>query len=340
MSQEDIASVTAYHWLHPEDPDEIRVCIIGAGKMARLHIGTLKGMAGVSIEGISSRSSASGQKLAAEFGIKKAYTDWEQMLRELKPDAVIVAVTHSVVFELYKKLLTYGIPCLLEKPAGYSVEQTTELVRLAEAHSCFNMVAVNRRFFNTVQQALLEVLHQGPLRGIVVETNDPIANYRSRLEFDKWVYDEWIYGNSIHAIDLFRMAAGEVKEVHAIGKSIMEPYGDHFSALIEFEDGTMGTFVAHYNSGGGFGIKLYGEGVSATLIPLEKGMLNYSTGRAIQLEGDALDQEYRAGLFAQNALFLRTAMAGTKLPFPASDLKDHLKTIRLIDMIRKKAVGV
>lgn len=322
-----------------EDLDEIKVCIIGAGKMSRLHIATLKGMSGVSIEGISSQSGTSGQKLAQEFGIKKSYTDWEQMLQEIRPDAVIVAVSHNVAFNLYKKLLTYGIPCLLEKPAGYSPEQTEELAKLAETHSCFNMIAVNRRFFGTIQQAMMEVLHQGPLQGMVVETNEPIANYRSRLDYDKWVYDEWLYANSIHSIDLFRMIGGEVKAVHAVGKSEMEPHGDHFSALIEFESGVVGTFVAHFNSGGGFGIKLYGHGVSATLIPLEQGLLKYATGRAIALDGDPIDEEYRAGLFAQNALFLRCALRKSKLPFPASDLNDHLKTMRLIDIIRKKAMG-
>jgi predicted dehydrogenase len=326
-------------WRVPPEVGELRVAMLGAGKMARLHLEALKEMPGVRLEAICSRSGTSGERLAHEFGVPRAYREVDRLLEETRPDAVFVAVSHAVTVEVASLVLRAGVPCLLEKPAGSTSEQTGGLAELAAAHRCLNLVGLNRRYYSTIQQALLAVLQQGPVRGVLVEAHEPILEYRSRREFDGGLYDRWMVANTIHAIDLLRLVGGEVSEVRALGRCVNEPHGDQFSAAVGFEGGEIGTFVAHWNSARGFGLKIYGDGVTAELWPLEQGFLRYDTGRRLKLRPDRADLRCKPGIYAQDADFLQSVCDRRPAPFPASDLRDNVRTMRLIEAISGAAPG-
>jgi predicted dehydrogenase len=254
MKLNPIVSCDGKHWQVPSDLGELRIAMIGAGKMARLHLQTLTSMPGVRLVGICNRTSRAGEQLAAEFGIKRTYNDAEVMLKEAAPDAVFIAVSHAATFDVTASVLRSGIPCMIEKPAGYSQQETAYLARLADTYGCLNMVGLNRRFYSTVNQALLAVLHQGSVRGVLVEAHEPILEYRSRRDFEDFVYDNWLIANTIHAIDLLRMLGGDILRIQGFGRRINEPLGDSFSISVEFAGGALGTFISHWNSARGFGL--------------------------------------------------------------------------------------
>jgi predicted dehydrogenase len=256
------------------------------------------------------------------------------MLEEAKPDAVIIAVGHASTAEVASLVLAAGIPCLIEKPAGYSSAETQQLAELASENNCLNVVGLNRRYYSTIQQALLEVIHQGPVTGILVEAHEPIADYRSRQTFEPWLYDNWIVANTIHAIDLLRMIGGELSEVSGFRQRLAEPRGDNFSISMRFESGTVGSFVSHWNSARGFGLKIFGVGVTAELFPLEEGFISFDTGRRIKLTPTWSDLTFKPGIYAQDTAFLQAVCDRRNAPaYPASDLSDHLKTMRLLEQI-------
>ena len=61
--------------------DKIRVGIIGAGGIVgSVHIPGLRKMPGVEIVAVANRSLESSRRAADEFGIPRAYADWEQLL--------------------------------------------------------------------------------------------------------------------------------------------------------------------------------------------------------------------------------------------------------------------
>ena len=329
-----IVSCETRGWSVPPEMSEFRVAIVGAGKMARLHLATLVAMPGVRLVGICNRTSDAGEGLAREFGIDRAYRDLDQMLRECRADAVFVAVSHAASYEVTSTVLDARIPCLVEKPAGYSSDEASRLASLADEMGCLNIVGVNRRYFSTINQALLAVGQHGPVRGVLVEAHEPILEYRSRRQFDSWVYDKWMVANTVHAIDLLRMIGGDVADVKSFGRRINEPGGDSFTAAIQFESGALGTFVAHSNSVRGVSLKIYGEGITAELSPLESGFVIYDTGSRVKLRPDWSDTRFKAGLYAQNSAFLQAVIDRVAVSYPASDLRDHVKTLQLIEQIQ------
>lgn len=272
--------------------------------------------------------------MAAEYGIDHWFPDAEQMLEGTNPNAVIVAVAHSSTTEIASLVLAAGVACLIEKPAGYSSNETQQLAELARKNSCLNIVGQNRRYYSVLQQALLEVMHQGPITGVLVEAHEPIADYRGRGNFEPWLYDNWIIANTIHAIDLLRLIGGDCSEVEGYRQMETEPRGDHFSSSLRFENGMLGSFVSHWNSARGFGLKIFGHGVTAELFPLEQGFISFDTGRRIKLTPAWSDLVYKPGLYIQDTTFLQALCDHRITPvFPASDLDDHLKTMRLAERI-------
>lgn len=322
-------------WQVPPEVGELRVGMLGAGKMAHRHLRMLRDIPGVKLVGICSRG-GSAERLASEFGIGAAHHDARAMLEATCPDAVFVAVSHDATVAVSTLVLEHGIPCMLEKPAGYSVEETAGLAVLADASGTVNVVGVNRRFYGVIMEALLRVMEFGPVRGVLVEGHEPMLAYRSRRKFDAWLYDHWLLANTIHAIDLLRLVGGNVASVHAIVRN--DETSNHcFAAAMTFDTAAVGSFISIWNSGGGFGLKIYGHGVVAALSPLEEGFVQYETGRRIKLRPDWRDAVYKPGLYAQNVAFLQAVCDGVPASFPASDLRDHLETVKLVTRIGQYA---
>ena len=334
MRDLDMARGRDAPWRLPPEVAQLRVAVVGAGKMARLHLDVLRSVSGVSVVGLCNRTRATGEKLAGEYGVERWFPSAGQMLEEANPDAVIVAVAHASTAEMASLVLAASIPCLIEKPAGYSSDETHQLAELAGENNCLNVVGLNRRYYSTIQQALLEVVHHGPITGILVEAHEAIADYRSRQTFEPWLYDNWIVANTIHAIDLLRMIGGEPSEVSGFRQRLAEARGDNFSTSMRFESGMVGSFVSHWNSARGFGLKIFGHGVTAELFPLEEGFISYDTGRRIKLTPTWSDLAFKPGIYAQDTAFLQALCDRRDAPaYPASDLKDHLKTMRLLEQI-------
>src|SRR5687767_6225652 len=72
-------------------PERIRVGIVGAGGIVgSTHIPGLRRMPGVEIVAVANRSLESSRQAADEFGIPRAYADWQQLLAADGIDAVLI----------------------------------------------------------------------------------------------------------------------------------------------------------------------------------------------------------------------------------------------------------
>lgn len=85
----------------PRTSGTIRVGIIGAGGIVgSTHIPGLRRMPGVEIVAVANRSLESSRRAAQEFGIPRAYADWEQLLAADDIDAVLIGTwpyTHKTM---------------------------------------------------------------------------------------------------------------------------------------------------------------------------------------------------------------------------------------------------
>lgn len=335
MSSPDLKPLSATApkpWRLPPDYDELRLGILGAGKMAAAHARAFGRIPGVRVVAVCSRSGRSAEIFAKQFGITKSCANFDAMLDE-HLDAVVVAVSHDATMGITEQVLSRGLPCLIEKPAGYSSEETRRLAKLAMDKNLLNLVGVNRRFICVIHDALTAVLARGPLLGFLIEAHEPIDRRRAEQRLPTSVYDHWFVANTIHAVDLIRMVGGEVQDLQGFCTSRYETKGDSFSYSLRMSNGILGSFVSHWNSPGAFSLKLFGDGISAILSPLERGMLRFDTGREIPLSPAWCDVELKPGLYLQAACFLDAVCQGRRPAFPASDLDDNVRTMELVERL-------
>jgi predicted dehydrogenase len=312
----------------------VRIAVAGAGNYSHHHLKVLASLTNVTLVGISNRGRSDIESVARQYGVNAAFTNYEQMLDSTRPDGVFVVVSHFETARVATSCLERGIPCLIEKPAGFASAETASLAKLAADHQCLNIVGVNRRYWSILHNALTLILQHGPLFGILIDAPEAIRWRRSQSAHDPRLYDLWIVANTIHAIDLFRCLGGEVTEVQSLKTSWTEASGDSFTAVLRLSRDCLGTFISHYNSGGEWSVTLYGDRLKAVIwLGSMKGHVYFDRGRTIPVPVDAVDLNYRAGLYAQDRAFIHALASGEKLTYPASDLEDATKTMRLIEQI-------
>lgn len=312
----------------------VRIAVAGAGNYAHHHLKVLASLTDVALVGISNRGGSDLTSVARQYGVNATFSDCEQMLNSTQPDGVFVVVSHFETVRVATSCLERGIPCLIEKPAGFTSAETASLAKLAADHQCLNIVGVNRRYWSIVHNALTVILQHGPLIGILVDAPEPIRRLRAKSDHDSRLYDRWMVANTIHAIDLFRCLGGEVTEVQSLKTSRTETSGDSFTAVLRLSRNCLGTYISHYNSGGEWSVTLYGDGLKAVIwLGRMKGQVYFDTGTTVPVYMDAVDLNYRWGLYAQDRAFIEALASGEKLTYPASDLEDATKTMRLIEQI-------
>ena len=134
-----------------------------------------------------------------KYGFLAAYRNVDEMLSQENLDGCIAVVPPQNISELGIKLLSRGIPCVVEKPLGASLAEAQALRDSAAATQTSNMVSVNRRFMSLLNRAIEWTSHAGPLRYI----HCTLARH-ARQE------SEFLWATAVHAVDTLRHIAGPV----------------------------------------------------------------------------------------------------------------------------------
>lgn len=311
----------------------MRVAVIGAGNIAEKHLEVLHAFSDVELAAICSRGHPRIDALADKFGIPEKFTDYRKMLDTVSADAVFVLVSAMQIVPVTAECLKRGIPTLLEKPPGLSAKETESLAQIAHETNCINLVALNRRFYGVMQRAREEILSAGPLISVLVEGPERLGEVKAVGIHPPEIIQGLLFANSIHCIDLLRYFGGDVEHIVTTSSQWDEEQKNSFGALMKFENGATGHYIAHWMSPASWSVTLYGMGRRISLNPLEKGTLIDSDRSEKLLAVDEVDVKFKPGLYAQNRFFLDAVQARRPITYPGSDLADAVKTMQLIESI-------
>jgi predicted dehydrogenase len=310
----------------------IRLGLIGTGNIAEKHLEVLKSFADVEVTALCNSGHPRIHDCADRFGIAARFTDYKQFLDQADIEAVLVLVSVVRVAEVTAECLQRGIPTLIEKPPGLSPAETASLAALATKTNTINMVALNRRFYSVMQRAREAILEAGPLVSMVVEAPERIADYRA-AGHPAEVINNILFANGIHCLDLFRYFGGEVAKVKNVSTQWFENQNDSYNALLRFENGATGHYISNWTTPGRWSVNLYGKDRKITLCPLERGTVLNRDGEPYDLPVDSVDQDYKPGIYAQARYFIDCVREQRKPAFPAADLDDAVKTMKLVELI-------
>ena len=147
----------------------------------------------------------------------RAVADFREAVAAPEVDAVIVATINSELAPIAAAAICAGKHVLVEKPAGISVKQIDDLIRLARKHKVCVRVGFNHRYHPAFQKAR-EIFKSG----VMGEMMFIRARYGhgGRIGYDKeWRADPKLSGGGelidqgIHLIDLAGWFLGNFKKV-------------------------------------------------------------------------------------------------------------------------------
>ncbi|MCL2648413.1 MAG: Gfo/Idh/MocA family oxidoreductase [Phycisphaerales bacterium] len=145
---------------------------------------------------------ARARALCNDFGFKKAYADYRQMLAQEKPDAVVLVMPVPLIASVSEEFLSKGIPCVVEKPIGANITEARRLVEVAGRTGTPHMVSVNRRFLPPLNKAKEWVSQQGKLRFLRA----------NMLRYNR-TEPGFVWETGVHLVDAIRHVAGDIEDL-------------------------------------------------------------------------------------------------------------------------------
>ena len=232
--------------------------LIGCGDIARKRVApALRDLDQCDFVAVSRERGELAEAFAAEFGARRWYSNWQELLLDKEIAAVYIATPVGLHAAQTIAAAEAGKHVLCEKPMAMNVRECDRMIAAARANGVLLGVAYYRHFYPLVQR-VKEILESGEIGTPVVaqinafEWFDPPAD-NSRY----WLLRKDVSGGGpmfdfgCHRIEVLRNIFGAIKKVSAIATNVLfdREVEDTAAALFQFEGGACGilsvTHAAH-----------------------------------------------------------------------------------------------
>jgi predicted dehydrogenase len=264
----------------------LRVAVIGTGFGSRVQLPGFLSHAETNVVALCGRSETKTKHIAAQYGVRAVYTDYEQMLVDVVPDVVSVVAPPRLHNAMAIAALQMGAHVLCEKPLAMNVAEGQEMLDVAQHYGRTHVVDHEFRYLPAryYQRVLVD-------QGYVGEPVLLEATYMSAMRWDaqrpwSWWMDASQGGGLLgaigsHFIDAFRWLSGrEVRAVTATlhttpayktrplpdGSEQREVTSDDQAALILEMDGGLHGVINLSAVAGGETIRLAIHGTQGALV--------------------------------------------------------------------------
>ena len=305
-----------------------RVAVVGAGPTAREHARAFSDVVGTELVGIYSRTPSKAEAIAEELDFGPAYRSLEDLLKEARPDLVVIAVSVESMFEVAERCLASSAALLLEKPPGLDLQQAESLLSLTKDREPPVLVGLNRRFYSSTQGVLEGVGDRGERLVFVSDQQDraeAIAAGASPV-----VVENWMYANCIHLVDYLSIfCRGDAQTVRHTSE--WDPTSPVLVACeVTFSSGDRGLYRCVWDRPASWAVTVCTPDIEWDLRPLETGRMRDRSRRVLELESDGVDRTFKPGFRRQAEEAVRAARGE---PSRATHLEEAVETMRLIARI-------
>lgn len=232
---------------------EIRVAIIGMGRMGITHYSIINSHPDVIIDSVADPSGLALSMISKYLKIK-TFKNYEDLFKETNPDAVLVCTPPGLHYPIVKLAAEKGIHAFVEKPFTTKLSESTVLSNLYADKGLVNQVGyVNR--FNDIFGKVKEFIDAGLIGKIVrfksemfsctITHSDDGSGWRSSRESGGGA----VFEMASHAIDLVNFLVGKPDKI--IGTSFNNIYSknveDAVSSTFLYENGITGTLYINWS---------------------------------------------------------------------------------------------
>ncbi len=202
-----------------------KICVIGGGRWGENHIRTLHEMG--TLGAVVDMTAARLEELREKYGMA-TYTDLDAAIRQ-GYDGYVVSTSAETHYSIGKKLLSLGLPTLIEKPMTMHVAESRELVEIAESTGANFMVA-HILLFHPAINKIKELIDSGAV-------GDIYYMYSTRIKFGVVRTEENVFESfaphDLATLNYFAGVPAESMILHR-GYFLQEDICDYVLAYLEY----------------------------------------------------------------------------------------------------------
>lgn len=210
---------------------KIRVAVIGAGHLGKIHTRLLLNQPQVELVAVADPRPLAQRQILDQFQVCTV-SDYRAIVGQI--DAAVIATPTATHFDIASQLLNQKIHLLIEKPLTDSVEEAQALCDLADRNRCVVQIGHCERFNPAFAQAVEKI---GEPKFVIA---DRLSGFTFRSTDIGVVHDLMI-----HDIDLVNsIFPGRLVETRSVGMSIFGSKEDMAQARLQFSCGGVANLTA------------------------------------------------------------------------------------------------
>jgi predicted dehydrogenase len=211
--------------------DKLKVGVIGVGHLGEYHLQKYRSIPRVELVGVVDTDRDRANEISRRYNVR-AYQEHNEILGMV--DAVSLAVPTEVHFDIARDILSRGVHVLVEKPITYRLEDADALLDVARKNNLLLQVGLVERFNPAVVQ--MKSLLNRPVF---------IESHRMNVFTVRGIDVDVVLDLMIHDLDIIlHVVDSEIKELHAVGMSVITDKTDIANVRMIFENGTVANLTA------------------------------------------------------------------------------------------------
>src|SRR3954470_7350066 len=225
----------------------VRIAVAGSGLIGRGHIEEIDASSTAQLAAVVDPGPAAAE-VADRFGVP-LYPSLRGLFDAEKPDGIILATPNQLHVDLGLECVAAGVPVLVEKPIGDTVQGATKLVEAAEAAGV-PLLTGHHRNYSPIMATAREIVQSGVLGPIVAVVGTALFAKPDDY-FD--VGGGWrrqpgggpVLLNLIHEVNNLQSLVGNIVRVQATTSNATRgfPVEDTAAMVFTFANGALGTFL-------------------------------------------------------------------------------------------------
>jgi len=198
----------------------VRWGLIGCGDIARKRVvPAIQAIGNCQLQAVSRSRADLTESFAREYGFRRAYTDWQELLKDEEVDAVYIATPVYLHAEQTIAAAEAGKHVLCEKPMALNLKDCDSMIEACRANNVHFSVAYYRHFYPVIKR-VKEIISSSEI-GVPLIADIQAFEWFDRKEGEPraWLLNKEKSGGGpmmdfgCHRIEVLQYLFGDVKEM-------------------------------------------------------------------------------------------------------------------------------
>jgi len=176
----------------------MKIGILGAGKISHSTVPAMIALEEIECYAVASRDFKKAKAFADQYGFRKAYGSYEEMLNDPQVELVYVATPHSHHFEHMMLCMEHGKAVLCEKAFTMNADQARKIKEYANDHGIFAAEAIWPRYMPS-----RKIIDDAIASGIIGKVNTLTANLSYVIHQVPRIYEPALAGGALLDIGVY-----------------------------------------------------------------------------------------------------------------------------------------